>query len=76
MIPRSEIADRHIPAFAPVVPPRHVSGPLKLSVVPAKLAMKDTLIASAFLCAYMTLYLAAGFVGVSAIEWAWAYISR
>ncbi len=76
MIPSSELTDRHIPAFAPVVPLRHVTRPLRLSVVPAKLAMKDTLIASAFLCAYMTLYLAAGFVGLSAVEWVWTYISR
>ena len=45
-------------------------------MVPAKLAMKDTLIASAFFCAYMTLYLAAGFVGLSAVEWVWTYISK
>jgi hypothetical protein len=43
---------------------------------PAALAMKDTLIASAFLCGYMTLYLAVGFVGLSAVEWVWTYVTR
>lgn len=76
MIPNTPVTDCPIPAFAPVIPLRHVRHPLKLSVMPAKLAMKDTLIAAAFLCAYMTLYLAAGFVGLSAVEWLWAYISR
>ncbi len=38
--------------------------------------MKDTLIASAFLCGYMTLYLAVGFVGLSAVEWVWTYVTR
>jgi hypothetical protein len=38
--------------------------------------MKDTLIASTFLCAYMALYLVLGFVGLSAVEWVWTYLTN
>jgi len=44
--------------------------------MPAKLAMKDTLIASAFLGAYMALYLVVGFVGLSALERVWTYLTH
>jgi hypothetical protein len=44
--------------------------------MPSGVALKDTLVASAFLCAYMALYLAVGFVGLSAVEWVWTYLTN
>jgi hypothetical protein len=44
--------------------------------MPVKLTVKDTLIASTFLCAYMALYLLVGFVGLAAVEWVWAYLAN
>jgi hypothetical protein len=39
---------------------------------PRKLPMKDSVLACLFLSLYVGTYMAAGFVGVTAIEWAWA----
>jgi hypothetical protein len=44
--------------------------------MPEKLATKDTLIASAFLCGYVAFYLAMGFVGLAAVERVWAYLAN
>jgi hypothetical protein len=38
---------------------------------PKKQSLRDSLTAGAFLVFYLAAYLAAGFAGVSAIEWAW-----
>jgi len=44
--------------------------------MPGEVALKDTLVASTFLCAYLALYLAVGFVGLSAVEWVWTYLTN
>jgi len=44
--------------------------------MPSGVALKDTLVASTFLCAYMALYLAVGFVALSAVEWVWTYLAN
>ena len=44
--------------------------------MPSGAALKDTVVASTFLCAYMALYLAAGFAGLSAVEWVWTYLTN
>jgi hypothetical protein len=36
-----------------------------------KLPMRDSVVACLFLSFYVGTYMAAGFVGVTAIEWAW-----
>ena len=77
MLANSETAGCQLPGFTSATPWRSVATPLlHRTAMPAKLAMKDTLIASAFLCAYMALYLAVGFVGLSAVEWVWTYVTN
>jgi hypothetical protein len=39
-----------------------------------RLSKKDTFTASAFLLLYLAAYLAAGYAGVTLIEWAWMRI--
>ena len=41
---------------------------------PRRLSAKDTFTSSAFLIFYMAAYLAAGYVGVTFMEWAWMRI--
>jgi hypothetical protein len=40
----------------------------------SQLSKKDTITASAFLLFYLAAYLAAGYAGVTLIEWAWMRI--
>jgi hypothetical protein len=69
--------DCQLPTFTSAAPWRPVAAPLlDRTPIPAKLPMKDTLIASTFLCAYMALYLVLGFVGLSAVEWVWTYLTN
>jgi len=39
-----------------------------------KAVTRDSVVASAFLCAYVALYLGVGFAGLAAIDWIWAYL--
>jgi hypothetical protein len=41
---------------------------------PKQLSTKDSITAGAFMIVYMAAYLAAGFVGVTVMEWAWIRI--
>jgi len=41
------------------------------SVSPQSLPMKDSVLACVFLSLYVGAYMAAGFIGLTAIEWAW-----
>ena len=73
----SQAAGCQLPGFTSATPWRSVVVPaLHRRAIPAKLPMKDTLIASAFLCAYMAFYLAVGFAGLSAVEWVWTYVTN
>jgi hypothetical protein len=40
-------------------------------VPPKKLSIKDSIRAGAFMVAYLAAYLAAGYLGVTVMEWAW-----
>jgi hypothetical protein len=41
---------------------------------PRKLSMKDSITAGTFMVFYLAAYLAAGYVGVTFMEWAWMRI--
>jgi hypothetical protein len=41
---------------------------------PRRLSMKDSITAGAFMIVYMAAYLAAGFAGVTIMEWVWMRI--
>ena len=52
-----------------VVQPRH-------EVAPEKLSAKRSMVAGAFLVAYLAVYLAVGFVAVSAIQHLWVALAQ
>ena len=85
MLANSQTVDCHAAVFKPVAPwsPSAHPGLRRTALasslpspIASQVATKDTLIASAFLCGYMAIYLAAGFVGLSAIEWVWTYLTN
>jgi hypothetical protein len=45
--------------------------PVRVTQSPSKLPLKDSCFACAFLSFYVAVYLATGFAGVAAVEWAW-----
>jgi hypothetical protein len=85
MLANSQTVDCHAAVFRPAAPwsPSAHPGLRRTALasslpspIASQVATKDTLIASAFLCGYMAIYLAAGFVGLSAIEWVWTYLTN
>jgi len=77
MLANSQTAGCQLPTFATSATRRAVATPTRDRLsIPGGVALKDTLVASTFLCAYMVLYLAVGFVGLSAVEWVWTYLTN
>ena len=77
MLANSQTAGCQLHPLATSVTWRPVDTPIKdRSSMPSGVALKDTLVASTFLCAYMALYLAVGFVALSAVEWVWTYLAN
>ncbi len=68
-------ADSQIPTFSSATPWRPDATPsLDRPAMPEKLAMRDSFVASAFLGAYLALYLGVGFAGLAAVDWVWTYL--
>ncbi len=64
----------HATDFAPFVPALQGSVDLNLislELQPSKPSTKDSVVACAFMIAYIGVYIAVGFAVVSAIGWAW-----
>jgi hypothetical protein len=77
MLANSQTAGCEITPFASDSPWRPITTPIvQRAAMSENLAMKDTLIASAFLCAYIAFYMVVGFAGLSALEWAWTYLTN
>ena len=77
MLANSQTADCQLPTFATSATWQPLATPINgRSSMPGEVALKDTLVASTFLCAYMALYLAVGFVALSAVEWVWTYLAN
>jgi hypothetical protein len=69
---------RHSPMIlagrAPMAGRAHIEVVRAWESPPKRLSMKDSFRAGAFLIFYLVAYLAAGFVGVTFMEWAWMRI--
>jgi hypothetical protein len=76
MLANSQTAGCQVSTFAATSPWRQVNKALHERAVPGKHDTKDTVIAAAFLCAYMVFYLGVGFAGLSAVGWVWTYLTN
>jgi hypothetical protein len=65
----------HVGGLVRTMPPRaHIEVVRVWEPPPTKLSLKDSITASAFMVIYLAAYLAAGYVGVTFMEWAWMRI--
>ena len=76
MLAHSQTAGCQVTAFPATAPWRPVNTVRNQARMPVQHATKDTVIAAAFLCAYMAFYLGVGFAGLSAVEWVWTYLTN
>jgi len=63
-------------AFTRLTPPLHAMARADWQPSQKKIPLRDSVFASGFLILYLTAYLAVGFAGIAAIEWAWAALSH
>ena len=63
-------------AFGPI--PSRLPGLTKGKWIPPRkrIPLRDSVLAIAFLFFYLAVYLAAGFAGIAALEWAWGALFR
>jgi hypothetical protein len=76
MLANSQTAGCQVPTFPAAASWRAVNTARNQTPMPVQHATKDTVIAAAFLCAYMAFYVGVGFAGLSAVEWAWTYLTN
>lgn len=66
----------HPGAFAPMAMPSRAMTRGNWHPPQKKIPLRDSVFALGFLVLYLTAYLAAGFAGISAVEWVWTALLR